>query len=396
MLSPIMQARMTSPPNPFRFGALALDEAFADREAETHELKVDVLNGQDVVMFAPRRYGKSSLVWKVMQELQSEGALVAYVNLMTTANKAKLAEKLAAAVYESIASPLERVREQALRPFRGLRISPRVTVDPGDGTYSFSFGVEHLPGDIDATLERLLELPAELSAGDDRRVALILDEFQEIESIDPNLPKVLRTVFEQQPEIARVYLGSKRHMMERIFNDENEPFWRSAKKVELGVIEPGLFRTFIVGRFRETRKRIDDETVDEVLRHTGGHPYATQQLCYFLWDRTPFDGVATEAELVDAITALLRSEHAHFQLRWEDASAAQKLVLQALAEEPGKPLANGYRLRYGLPSAATVQTAMKALAERELVVRRTGGVTHIAEAFFAEWIRSLDADPATP
>ena len=55
------------PTNPFRFGALALDEAFANREAEVQELKFDVLNGQDVVIFAPRRYGKSSLVWRTMQ-----------------------------------------------------------------------------------------------------------------------------------------------------------------------------------------------------------------------------------------------------------------------------------------------------------------------------------------
>ena len=40
--------------NPFRYGALALDEAFTDRETEVEELLTDVLNGQDVVVFAPR------------------------------------------------------------------------------------------------------------------------------------------------------------------------------------------------------------------------------------------------------------------------------------------------------------------------------------------------------
>lgn len=390
----MMSSGLTSPQNPFRFGALALDEAFADRESEVQELKVDVLNGQDVVIFAPRRYGKSSLVWKVMQELHTDGALVAYVNLMTTATKAKLAEKLAATIYEAIASPLERAKEQALRPFRGLRINPRVTIDPADGTYSFSFGVEEVPGDIDATLERLLELPAELSAAGDRRVALIFDEFQEIESIDPNLPRLLRTTFEQQPEIARVYLGSKRHMMERIFNDENEPFWRSAKKAELGLIEPARFGPFISRRFAETRKQVSDPVLSDLLGRTQGHPYATQELCYFLWDQTPFDGLAEGPQLAAALRALLRSEHAHFQLRWEDASAAQKLVLQALADEPGRPLSNGYRLRHGLPSAATVQTALRVLGERELVAKRIRGESYISEPFFAEWIRSLGDPPA--
>jgi hypothetical protein len=60
-------------PNPFRYGELALDEAFTDREAETRELKADIRNGQNVVLFSPRRYGKSSLVWRVSHELIAAG-----------------------------------------------------------------------------------------------------------------------------------------------------------------------------------------------------------------------------------------------------------------------------------------------------------------------------------
>jgi uncharacterized protein len=385
-----MPRAVKSPTNPFRFGGLALDEAFADREAEVQELKFDVLNGQDVVIFAPRRYGKSSLVWRTMQQLVAEDVLVAYVNLMTAPTKEKLAEKLAATIYESIASAAERAREKALAPFRGLRISPTVTVDPEDGSYSFSFGVDHSPADVDATLERLLELPAELGAGRQRKVALILDEFQEIQSIDPGLPRLMRSVFERQPEVARVYLGSKRHLMERLFSDENEPFWRSAKKVELGLIDPDLFRGFIERRFLDTNKAADEEVVDQVLERTAGHPYATQELCYFLWDRTPFDGTATEPELDAALTAVLRSEYAHFAARWDEASSAQKLVLQALAEEPGRPLSSGYRSRHELPSPSTVQAALEALVDRELVRRRAPGLYAISEPFLAEWILALD------
>ena len=48
--------------NPFYFGDLALDEAFTDRAAELKALETDMLNGQNVALIAPRRYGKSSLV----------------------------------------------------------------------------------------------------------------------------------------------------------------------------------------------------------------------------------------------------------------------------------------------------------------------------------------------
>ena len=276
--------------NPFRFGALALDQAFADRERELAELIADVRNGQDVVIFAPRRYGKSSLAWRASQELVSEGLLIASVDLMTTPTKARLAEKLAGSIYENIASPLERVRERALAPFRGLRIQPTVTVSPDDGSFSFSFGVSHKGADLDATLERLLALPAELGAARERRVALVMDEFQEAIAIDRELPRLLRAAFQQQPEVAHVYLGSRRHVMERIFNDENEPFWRSAKPIELERIDPDVFAEFVIGRFAPTRKRIEPATADDLVRLTKGHPYATQELCYFLWEETARGG----------------------------------------------------------------------------------------------------------
>ena len=144
-----------------------------------------------------------------------------------------------------------------MRRFAGLQIAPTITVDPADGSFSFRFGVGQRPEDIDATLERLLELPAELAAAKDRRTALIMDEFQEIVDIDPAMPKLLRSIFQKQPEVAHVYLGSKRHVMERIFNDVNEPFWRSAKSIELGMIDAEPFSAFILERFDATEKGID-------------------------------------------------------------------------------------------------------------------------------------------
>ena len=322
-----------APANPFRFGALARDEAFTDRDAEVAELLSDARNGQDVVIFAPRRFGKTSLVDRVQQHLVRADVLVGQVNLMRTPTKEKLAEKLAGVVYEDIAGPLTRARDFGARLFRGLRITPTMTVDPEDGSLSFSFAAGH------------------------------------------------------QPEVAHFYLGSKRHMMQRIYNDEQEPFWRSAKKVELGPIAPEPFAVFITQRFAATGRRIAPEVVDRVLVTTGGHPYATQELCYFLWEETPGRQAATPARLDVALAKVLRSEHTHFSLLWDRAASAQKVVLQALAREPGRPLSQDYGRRHRLPSASSTQKALEAL-ERDELVGRDHGRAWIAEPFLAEWIRA--------
>ena len=364
--------------NPFRFGALALDEAFTDREREVAELSADMRNGQDVVVFAPRRYGKSSLIWRVAQRLVRRRVLVAQVDLMRAPTKERLAEKLAHAIYDDLATPLLRARER-LRVFSELRVQPVVTVDPQDGSVSFGFDAHAARPAIDATLEDLFALPGKLAADRGRRVALVLDEFQEVMDVDPGLLKLMRSVFQEQGDVAHVYLGSKRHMIERIFNDENEPFWRSAKQMELGVIAPEPFVTFALERFEATGRKLDEQTAAQAVSLTGGHPYATQELLYFLWEEG--------GSLDRGLDAVLRSENAHFGLLWERASAAQRLVLEALAvDQPGRPLSTDYQRRHALPSVATVQTALRALARDGVVARIGRGEYAIAEPFLAEWL----------
>ncbi len=371
--------------NPFRYGDLAFDEAFTDREAETRELTADVRNGQNVVLFAPRRYGKSSLVWRITRDLLAAGdVLVAQVDLLATPSKEKLAEKLAASIYEDMAPAGVRARDKVGSLFGGLRITPRILFDPNTGSVTFSFEAGHAREDVDATLERLFELPAQIAAERKKRAALVFDEFQEVVEIDPHLPALMRSVFQRQSEVAHIYLGSKRAMMHRLFNDENEPFWRSAKQMELGVIRPDLFAPFIVECFDRTDRRIDGTLVEGVLAVTNGHPYATQELCYFLWEEVPEGFSATADDVGGALAAVLRSENAHFSRIWDKAARGQRLVLQALAAEPNRPISEEYRRRHNLPSDATVRKAIRALGEDELVVRTDHGY-RIAEPFLAEW-----------
>jgi hypothetical protein len=371
--------------NPFLFGSVARDAAFANRTREVAELAADIRNGQDVVVFAPRRYGKSSLVAAACSMLAKEGVLVAQVDLMTTPTKERFAAALAAAIYEGIASPLERIRDKAAARFRGLRLQPNISFNPDTGAFTFSFATARDPADIDTTIEQLLKLPAAFAAERGQRIALILDEFQEVVEIDPWLPRLMRAIFQHQPDVAHVYLGSKRHVMERIFNDEGEPLWRSAKPIELGRIPIDEFADFVAARLDATGRGVDEEALGDLLALTEGHPHATQEIAYFLWEQTPAGEPASQERLSAALDALLRAEHARFTQLWEEAATVQRLLLQALAREPGRPYAKSYRDQHDLPAAASLQTAIRALERREIVAGEDGKY-RIVEPFLAEWL----------
>jgi AAA+ ATPase superfamily predicted ATPase len=376
-----------APANPFRFGDLALDDAFTDRQSELQALKSDIRNGQNVAIIAPRRFGKSSLVRRATQELLAEGVLVVEVDLMSTPSKEKLAAKLAKSIHDDVATVLFKAKER-LRVFSTLRVVPMITINPEDGAPSFSFSTSQSDEDIDATLERLFELPAQLAAERDRTIVVFFDEFQEITSIDPGLPAQMRAIFQQQVHVSHVYSGSKRDMMHRLFNAENEPFFRSAKVVELGGIPVDLFKQFVREQFERTERKVADEVLDGLLAVTNGHPYATQELAYALWEEVPHGFTANMSDLERALAAVLRSETAHFTLVWDNASRTQRLILQALAAEPGRPFTASYRQRHQLPGTSGVQRGLEPLLADELVQKRQDGSYDVLEPFLREWIRT--------
>jgi uncharacterized protein len=370
--------------NPFTYGDLVADESFTDRRAELNQLQSDLANGQNVALIAPRRYGKSSLVRAVLSRLLGDGVLVVDVDLMATPTKERLAGKLAQSIDQDIAPAVFKAKEH-LKLFQSLRVAPIVTLSP-DGSLGFSFSASRPPADIDDTLEHLLELPGTIAADTGKRVVVFFDEFQEITEIDPKLPALMRSIFQKQPHVSHVYAGSKRDMMHRLFNDENEPFYRSAKTMEIGLIPIDLFTTFIRERFDATDRGVAADVIARLLAITRGHPYATQELAYALWEEVPEGFTANSADLDDALQAVLRAEHAHFTLVWQNTTRPQKLLLQALAREAGKPFSVPYRDRYGLPSSSHVQRALGPLVEAELVAKEGRGTYDIAEPFLREWI----------
>ena len=374
--------------NPFTFGALALDEAFTNREAELRELGRDLRNGQDVLVYAPRRYGKSSLVLRAAQRAIRGGVLVGYCDLMRTPTKERLAAALAKTIYSDLETAAGQAIERATRLFRGLRITPTMEVDPIDGSLRFVFHAGRRRAAIDDTIEALLMLPGQIAAERGRRAALVFDEFQEIVTIDRHYPNLMRAVFQEQPEVAHVYLGSKRHVLERIFDDANEPFWRSAKRLEIGPIPAAEFASFLRHRFEETEKAIDDDALARLLEATGGHPYGTQELAYFLWELVPTGHFARLRDVETALAQVLRSEHNHFAKLWDDAPHAQRLVMLALAEEPTASLYSAdYAERHDLPPKPALQRAIGALVTKEIAARDAGRVYRIVEPFFADWLR---------
>jgi hypothetical protein len=378
--------------NPFTFGNLALGDAFVDRELELRALLGDLRSGQDVLLVAPRRYGKSSLALRAVQAALQEDILVASCDLMRTPTKERFAAALAKTIHDDLASSVDQARDRAASLFRGLRIRPTIELDPDDGDLSFSFRASRAGAEIDDTIERLLELPGRIAAERKRRVAIVFDEFQEVVGLDPKLPNLMRSVFQSQPHVSHVYLGSKRHAMQSIFNDRNEPFWRSSRQMELRRLPEDALAGHLRERFAATERDVADEAVVRILAVTDGHPYATQELAFFTWAHVPHGHAAREGDVQAGLADVLNAEHNNLARLWDGCTRNERLVLLALRDGPLSLFSEDTRERAGLPAATFVQRAVKALVRDDTIEQLPDRRYRLAEPFLAEW---LDRDRST-
>ena len=124
--------------NPFTFGISRSTTPSPTANRELAALLADLRNGQDVLLVAPRRYGKSSLALRAVQAATREDIRVASCHLMRTPTKERFAGALAKTIHDDLASPVDQARDRAAGLFRGLRIRPTIELDPDDGGTSAS------------------------------------------------------------------------------------------------------------------------------------------------------------------------------------------------------------------------------------------------------------------
>ena len=375
--------------NPFRFGDVATGEHFTDREAETRELVRDLRSGQSVLIISPRRYGKTSLITAVMEAIRKQHVLVAYLDLLRTTSKERFANQLAASLYAGLTPPVERTVHRAGELFQNLPLRPKITLNQ-DATPSFEFTAAPGTTDIDQTIDRLLELPQQVAHRRKRQAVLVLDEFQEIVVLDPELPARMRATFQFQSDVAHVYLGSRQHLLRQVFTDANAPLYNSAKVFPLGPIPREAFSRFIAERFASTAVSITNDAIRHLLDITGGHPHDTQKLGNFTWAAAEGERTPAIPETVDrAFLTAIATDTARYTELWDGLTTNQRRLLEALGQAgpTEEVLSEDFRRRHRLGAYATAERALESLVERGLVEREGRSRVVIPDVFLRHWLR---------
>jgi uncharacterized protein len=379
--------------NPFKYGSVVGKESFCNRRRELSDISRAMENGDKLFIYSERRLGKTSLAKLALERLPRTQYVAAYVDLWPTDGEASFAAAVAKGISKSMATTADKLLDVA-GTFFG-RLAPSITLDD-QGKPQVTFGLSRA-ADSEIELDELLSAPGRIAQQGKKKVVVVLDEFQQIaEYGNDRVERSLRSAVQTQEAVSYLFLGSRKHLIQKMFLDKSRPLYRAGGHYPLGMIAEEHWLPFIHEKFRDADRHIGEELIRSLCRLTEGHPFYTQHLCHALWELSDTNSTVTEERLGAAVQMLLERESYTYAILWESLSINQQRLLRGLGDAPEevKPFSAKFVRTHRLGSPSNAQRALKALIERDIVDRDNGSLL-ISDRFFRIWIQSRQNNERT-
>lgn len=372
--------------NPFVFGEVVSEPNFVDRATELANLVRDLADGQKIFLLSPRRFGKSSLVALAFLKLQKRHLRTVSLTVSSYSSYTQFLEKFAEKVLRA-AGPWSRVKDWVTRFAQSIR--PEITLSPVNGQVSLSFGAK--PGfDPSPIAAEVFAMPGELARNAGFRMAICLDEFQQIAEFNGgSVENVLRNQVQEQREVGYVFSGSQPSLMKDMLSSKR-PFHKAGPLMFLDKIPESAWREFIPRQFAVRRRKIDAAALDALFAIADLIPYDIQRIAHELWDYAELHKKSSlgEADVKLVAGALVYEQSTYYEQTWQQLSQAQRATLQALAARNTLQIfSQAVRTGFRLGPASTVQRAIESLCSKDILDRYKGRYFFL-DPLFPHWIRN--------
>lgn len=368
---------------PFVFGVRVEGNTFTDRKEETNRLKMNFLYGVNTILISPRRMGKTSLVEKVCSLVESDTLKIAKIDAFGCRSENDFINAFATAVVRATSSKWEEWMENA-KTFLS-RFIPKISIGQ-DPLTDFSIALEY--NRANTVTEDILQLPETIAKQKGIKIVICIDEFQQIADFPDSITfqKKLRSVWQLQSNVSYCLYGSKKHMMEKMFQSQSHPFYRFGDLFYLDKISETDWVEYICDRFRVTGKEISRKLASEICTVTDRYSSYVQQLAWLVWLRT--DKHATKEDVEFGIDRMLDACEPLFIQQTESLSAYQMNFLRALANGVHTGFTRSEILdTYQLGTAANISRLKKALTEKDLIMMTAPKKLEISDPILALWLK---------
>lgn len=348
--------------NPFSYGTIVRGDDFYDRKEETARLTMTLESGNNVVLYAPRRYGKTSLVFKVISELESRGCLCIYFDLMSVYSLESFA-RMFLQVVQRKQTKTERLVKTISSYIKSIK--PKMSFDESGNP---EFGIDFLEDEVSAqTISDLLDLPEKM-AEKGQKVVVIFDEFQEITKFSKyGLEGLLRSKIQQQ-QTTYMFLGSKTHLLNEMFSNKKRPFYNSAMVMQIGPLPMEDTIQFLQEKFSKFDITISKECCSYIVEKATNIPYYIQLLAAEVWQSVIVGKDDITRQIIeDCCLRVVNLKKDYYSELFDKHSEGQKNVLLALCKSGNNIYSAGYIQKNRLKAVSSVQKSIMVLMDSGIV-----------------------------
>lgn len=366
----------------FVYGMSVGGDNFTDRIEETKRIKLDFENSINVILISPRRMGKTSLIKKVISEMDSPEIKVVYMDIYDCRSEYDFYNRFAETMMKSTGNQLEQVMENIKRFL--VRVSPKLSFSPEPNSeFSVSLGITSK----DYSPEEILDLPERIAKEQGIKIVVCIDEFQQIGEFADSLTvqKRLRGVWQHHQHVSYCFFGSKKHLMENIFQSRRMPFYQFGEMLHLKCIPTEYWVPFICSRFEKYGKKISEEYAARICHTVKNYSSYVQQLAWNVMAETEIE--VNEESFTEGFNALLEQNSSLFIQQTEGLTTYQLNFIRLLCNG----IHSGFNTQsvvelYSLGSKSNVDRIKKCLIDRELITIEKEGV-FLADCVFELWFK---------
>ena len=367
--------------NPFVFGKAVEGSYFTNRTKDAEHLEANLTHGINTILISPRRWGKTSLVKKVMANVIRPDIKIIYIDVFSCKSEYDFYKVFASTIIQQTSSKIEEWMATA-KEFLSRMIT-KVAFSP-DSIQEYSLSFE-FPAKDDA--EDILQLPERIAQKKGIHIVLCLDEFQQVAEFQDSMTfqKKLRSVWQHQQNVSYCLFGSKRHLMTELFSDSSNPFYKFGDMMFLKKIPTEEWIPFICHKFQETGKVITEKQAERICKVTENLSSYVQHLSWIVWYKAK--PVVTNEMVDESIEELLEQNKVFFQREVEGLTELQLNLLKAIANGVDTGFTKKEVIKkYRLESSANVQGIKKSLLKKDLI-DIDGSIITYNDPLFKLWIK---------
>lgn len=377
---------LNDPLNPFMFGKIAFGQGFTNRTQDLNNLIRDFRNGVHTILISPRRWGKSSLIQKIGEQIamQYPDYKICQLDLFNVKDEDEFYELYSQEIIKITSTKLDELVSTAKEYLAAFMPVFSYSIDPNTDM-KLSLNMKEGKNNF----MDILNLPEKIATHRNIKIIVCIDEFQNINGFDNPLlfQKRLRAQWQHHRNVVYCLYGSKRHLMMELFEKRSFPFYRFGQSYYLEKIDALEWQNFIIGNFDRFNKKIDPKYCTTITDLMECNSYYVQQLSYLIWEITTTE--VTQNIVDAALDRFFEQNRILYQLELELLTAPQTHFLKALCGGVVKNFTSQQVIeKYKLGSSSHVIRIINALLKKDMVDKIGKTITFV-DPGFRLWLKRI-------